>query len=349
MQSEKLFSIEIFHFTEGKLFDRENHILKSDENTVEVRTEFLKRYYSEAKTIPSTILIDGKIKDEKLLITWLFNISGKKVNINVPKRGESLKLIEMCKNNAAERLSSYVNRNFRETTSLNELKELLNLEKTPTYIESYDISHTSGSDNVAGMVVFKNARPLKSSYRKFKIKGFVGQNDYESMKEIINRRLNEYENGGNKDPSFSQLPDLILLDGGKGQVSAVKAVLKDRGYDIPIYGMVKNSKHRTRAITDDGNEISLTSKQTAFSLISKIQEEVHRFAINYHRKLHNKNSFLSSLMEIPGVGKKRSKALIKHFKNIDSIKSATKDELTSIDGINQNIAENILDFLSKRS
>lgn len=349
VQSEKLFSIEIFHFAEGKLFDRENHILKSDENTIEVRTEFLKRYYSEAKTIPPTILIDGKIKDEKLLLTWLFNISGKKVSITVPKRGEPLKLIEMCKNNAAERLSSYVNRNFRETASLNELKELLNLEKTPTYIESYDISHTSGSDNVAGMIVFKNARPLKSSYRKFKIKGFVGQNDYESMKEIINRRLNEYENGNNKDPSFSQLPDLILLDGGKGQVSAVKAVLKDRGYDIPTYGMVKNSKHRTRAITDDGNEISLTSKQTAFSLISKIQEEVHRFAINYHRKLHNKNSFLSSLMEIPGVGKKRSKALIKHFKSIDSIKSATKDELTSVDGINQNIAENILDFLSKKS
>lgn len=349
VQNEKLFSIEIFHFAEGKLFDRENYILKSTEKSKEVRTEFLKRYYSEAQSIPKTILIDGKINDEKLLIKWLSDVSGKVININIPKRGEPLKLLEMCKNNAAERLSRYANRNFRETVSLNELKELLNLEKTPTYIESYDISHTNGSNNVAGMIVFKNARPLKSSYRKFKIKGFTGQNDYESMKEVINRRLNEYENEKSKDSAFSKLPDLILLDGGKGQVSAVKSVLKERGYDIPTYGMVKDSKHRTRAITNDGNEISFTSKQAAFSLTSNIQEEVHRFAIEYHRKLHHKNSFLSVLLEIPGIGEKRSKDLIKHFKTISSIKSASKEELETVAGISQNVAQNIIEFFSKRN
>ena len=259
---------------------------------------------------------------------WLSEKSGRKVYITVPQKGEQLQLVNMCKKNAAERLAQHKGITGAEASALDELAELLGLDKVPVYIEAYDISNLAGSENVAGMVVFKNGRPLKSAYRKFKIKGFDGQDDYASMQEVISRRLDEYEKLKDKeDEGFARLPDLILLDGGKGHVSSVEPILSQRGIEIPLFGMVKDNKHKTRAITGGGGEISITYKRKAFTLVSSIQDEVHRFAIGYHRQTRSKNAFKSSLTEIDGIGVQRAKALLKHFGTISNIQLADLEEL----------------------
>ena len=201
-----------------------------------------------------------------------------------------------------------------------------------------------GTENVAGMVVFKNGRPFKESYRKFKIKGFVGQDDYASMHEVLTRRFEEYMKDKDSGKGFGQLPDLILLDGGKGQVSAVRPVLEKFGLDIPLFGMVKDGSHRTRAITDEGREISITSKRQAFTLVSNIQDEVHRFAIGYHRQARNKKAFSSSLTEIDGIGIERAKALLSYFKTIKRIKEAEIEELMQVKGMNRPSAEAVYNY-----
>lgn len=238
-----------------------------------------------------------------------------------------MSLVNMCKSNAAEHLAQQRGSTGKEASALDELAGLLGLETVPQYIESYDISNLAGSDNVAGMVVFENGRPLKSAYRKFKIKGFEGQDDYASMREVIARRLDEYENRGDEEEGFGRLPDLILLDGGKGHVAAIEPILRARGYDIPLFGMVKDDKHRTRAITGSGGEITINSKRRAFTLVSSIQDEVHRFAIGYHRQKRSGGAFKSSLTEIEGIGAKRARALLKHFGTIKNISMADLSEL----------------------
>ena len=196
----------------------------------------------------------------------------------------------MCRNNAAEKLAQSMERTGREASALDELGRLLGMDTPPMYIEAYGYFPSVREDNVAGMVVFENGRPLKSAYRKFKIKGFTGQDDYASMAEVIERRLQEYQQNKESGEGFGRLPDLILLDGGKGQISAVRPVLERAGVDIPLFGMVKDDKHKTRAIAKDGGEISILSKRKAFTLVSTIQEEVHRFAIGYHRQVRKRNT-----------------------------------------------------------
>ena len=215
---------------------------------------------------------------------------------------------------------------MREYGVLEELREALGLKKLPEYIEAYDISNLNGTENVAGMVVYQNGKPLKSAYRKFKIKGFEGQDDYASMAEVLRRRFEEYRKAEN-DEGFGRLPDLILLDGGRGQVHAVREVLDDMGIDVPLFGMVKDDKHRTRAVTGDGGEIAVSSKRQLFTFLSKLQDEVHRFAIGYHHSRRSKNTFKSSLTSIEGVGEVRAKALLKYFRTIDNISKADLAEL----------------------
>ncbi|MEE1155408.1 MAG: helix-hairpin-helix domain-containing protein, partial [Acutalibacteraceae bacterium] len=209
------------------------------------------------------------------------------------------------------------------------------------YIESYDISNQNGTANVAGMIVFEDGKPLKSAYRKFEIKSFSGQDDYGSMAEVISRRLNEYEKHKDEGVGFGRLPDLILLDGGKGQVNVVANVMKERGYNIPLFGMVKDNKHRTRAITDSGSEIAINNKRSVFTLVSNIQEEVHRFAIGYHRQKRKVTTFKSSLTEIDGIGEKRAKALLKHFGTIANIKEADLTELENAPTMNTVVAKTV--------
>jgi excinuclease ABC subunit C len=247
----------------------------------------------------------------------------------------------MCRQNAAQKLALYMGRTGRGTAALDELGHALGLKRPPQYIESYDISHTAGADNVAGMVVFKDGLPLKKAYRRFSIKGFSGQDDYASMAEVIDRRLNEYEKNKDSGEGFGVLPDLILLDGGKGQVNAVLPVLKAHGTDIPLFGMVKDSHHRTRAIATGGEEIALTSKRAAFTLVSSIQEEVHRYSVEYHRAKHKKSAVSTTLTRIEGVGEARAKALLRHFRTIKAISEASVEELLKVKGMNKTAAEKI--------
>lgn len=329
----------VLRFNESRLFDKEDFLLSDIGSSEDARSEFINRYYSMRDKIPPTVTIDGELKDNELIEQWLTKLAGKRVHIRVPQKGEQMRLIELAKKNAAEKLAQSRGHRGSDTTALTELAELLGLSKVPEYIESYDISNLSGSFNVAGMVVFKNGRPLKSSYRRFQIKSFVGQDDYASMAEVIERRLNEYENHKGEE-GFGILPDLILLDGGKGQVSAVRPVLESKGYSqIPLFGMVKDDKHRTRAITGDGGEISITSKRSAFTLVSTIQDEVHRFAIGYMRASSKKKSFTSSLTSIDGIGETRARALLKFFKTIQRISEADIDELMTVPSMTRPAAE----------
>ncbi|MBQ8980322.1 MAG: excinuclease ABC subunit UvrC, partial [Eubacterium sp.] len=270
----------------------------------------------------------------------LESLRGKKCQIIHPQKGEHLAIVNMCVKNANEHLAQNQGRLGKEMAALEELAELLALPKPPEYIESYDISHTFGADNVAGMVVFHNGRPMKSAYKRFAIKGFDGQNDVGSMNEVLTRRFKHYYED-DEDSTFKIKPDLILLDGGEPQVNAVLPVIRQMNIDVPVFGMVKDSKHRTRAIAFDGGEIQISSHRSAFTLVSNIQEEVHRFAITYHHKKHKKSSFSSGLMKIDGIGEKKAKNLLKHFKTIANIKEATVEELCTVPGISLQNAQDI--------
>ncbi|MBR2079368.1 MAG: excinuclease ABC subunit UvrC, partial [Clostridia bacterium] len=246
-QGEEKACLAVLSFREGLLAGTEHFIIDRSDNLPDTRQELITSFYSMERQIPSLVVVDGEVTDAELVSEWLSKKRGKKTQIFLPQRGEKARVTEMCLNNAAQKLGEHLGRRGNETAAIDELSKLLGLSKSPEYIESYDISHTAGSDNVAGMVVFKNGKPFKSAYRKFSIKGFDGQDDYGSMREVISRRLNRYEEEKEKGEGFGRLPDLILLDGGQGQVNAVKPVIEAFGYDIPVFGMVKDSKHRTRA------------------------------------------------------------------------------------------------------
>lgn len=317
---------QVFRFEGGRLFDRESFIFDSGDSESEYE-EFLLSYYTIRNDVPKNIALDKEFDGIEAIAQWLSEKRGNKVNVTVPQRGEQAQLVSMCRSNAAETLAQKKGATVREFGVLEELKETLGLEKLPEYIESYDISNLAGTENVAGMIVYKNGKPLKSSYKKFKIKGFEGQDDYASMAEVITRRFDEYYKAEDKTEGFGKLPDLILLDGGKGQVAAVKQVLERMNIDVPLFGMVKDDKHRTRAVTGDGGEIAISSKRALFTFLSKMQDEVHRFAIGYHHARRSKNTFKSSLTNIDGVGEVRAKSLLKYFRTIDNISKADLTEL----------------------
>lgn len=317
---------QVFRFEGGRLFDRESFIFDSGDSESEYE-EFLLGYYTIRNDVPKNIALDRDFDGIEALAQWFCEKRGNKVNVTVPQRGEQAQLVSMCRSNAAEALAQKKGATVREYGVLEELKETLGLEKLPEYIESYDISNLAGTENVAGMIVYKNGKPLKSAYKKFKIKGFEGQDDYASMAEVISRRFDEYYKAEDKTEGFGKLPDLILLDGGKGQVAAVKQVLERMNISVPLFGMVKDDKHRTRAVTGDGGEIAISSKRALFTFLSKMQDEVHRFAIGYHHARRSKNTFKSSLTNIDGVGEVRAKSLLKYFRTIDNISKADLTEL----------------------
>ncbi|HIW74658.1 MAG TPA: excinuclease ABC subunit UvrC [Firmicutes bacterium] len=341
---------EVFRFRSGRLSDREDFLVDSldrDGGLPAARAEFLRRYYSMREHVPPQVTVDGEIEDGGLMERWLTEKAGRKVRIVQPQKGEQARLVEMCRNNAAERIARQSGMAGRDAAALDELARLLGLPEPPAYIESYDISNTGGSDNVAGMVVFENGRPLKSAYRRFLIKTVEGQDDYGSMREVIARRLNEYGRHKEEGAGFGRLPDLILLDGGRGHVSAVRPVVASFGLDIPVYGMVKDAHHRTRAIAEDGGEIAINARRSAFTLISSIQEEVHRWAITYHRQRRQKNGIGTVLTEIPGIGEARARTLLKHFGSMKAVRGATEEELAAVKGISRPAAEAVRKYFDE--
>ncbi len=343
VNSKKKACFEVIRFEHGKLTDTEFWLIDSVDDLAQSRFELIERYYSMRERIPSRIAVDGEIADEELLKSFLESKRGKKLEFIHPQKGEHLSIVNMCISNANEHLAQQQGRLGKELATLEELRGLLGLEKLPEYIESYDISHTFGADNVAGMVVFHNGRPMKSAYKRFAIKGFDGQNDVGSMREVLTRRFNHYYND-EEGSTFKILPDLILLDGGEPQVNAVLPVVRSMGLNVPIFGMVKDNKHRTRAIAVNGGEIEINSHRKVFTLVSSIQEEVHRFAITYHHNKHKKSTLSTSLTKIEGIGDAKAKALLKHFKTVTAIKNASVEELAETDGISKRNAESIFEF-----
>ena len=345
-QGESQTAFEVFRFTGGKLTDRESFLTEGTGSDPEARSEFLRQYYAIRDRIPPVVTLDGPCDGQELTARWLTERRGRTVRINVPQKGSQKQLVEMCHNNAAEYLAQQSGLSGRDASALDELRRLLGLEKTPAYIECYDISNLQGGENVAGMVVFENGRPLKAAYRRFKIKTVEGQDDYGSMREVIERRFNEYREKRQEgdDTGFGRLPDLILLDGGRGHVNAVQPVLDRMGIAVPLYGLVKDDKHRTRAIAVSGGEIGITSTRKAFTLLSTIQDEVHRFAIGYHRQQRKKTAISSTLLGIEGVGPARAKALLKHFKTVAAVGEAELEELERAPGMTKPAARRVFDY-----
>ncbi len=316
----------------GRLFDKASFFLGDTDDQERMYSDFLIQYYSSKDEIPIDILLEADFSELELVSQYLAEKTGHAVHFAVPQRGQLLKLTALAKSNAAEYLSIKVGRTSREIIALEELAKALGLAKTPNYIECYDISNLASSDMVAGMVVFENGRPSKKNYKRFSIKTVEEQDDYACMAEVLERRFRNYYE--KTDEGFATLPDLILLDGGNGHVNAVAPVLQKMGIECPLFGLVKDSKHRTRAVATGGGEISLTKARSAFNLVTSIQDEVHRVAITYQAKKHKKSSFGLQLTKVKGIGDKKAQKLITEFKTKDNLKKASAEELAKCAGIN---------------
>lgn len=340
----------VFRFQDGRLCDQESFLPGDCGEAQTARMEFLQQYYEMRDRVPPRIALDGPASDMELLGEWLSRKAGRKVTLTIPQKGQQAQLVEMCRNNAAEQLAQSTGRfTGKEASALDELGRLLGLETPPVRIEAYDISNLAGGENVAAMVVFENGHPVKADYRKFKIKTVTGQDDYGSMREVIFRRMKEYEKTQGTNESFARLPDCILLDGGKGHVAAVRPLLEGMGYgSIPLFGMVKDDKHRTRAITGDGGEIAINSNRSAFTLVSTIQDEVHRFAIGFHRQQRKKANISTTLTSIEGIGETRARSLLRYFKTISAIREASVEELAGAPGMNYPAAQKVYDHFRKK-
>lgn len=331
-----------------RLRDKQEFLLGKNEalTLADARRELVMRYYASGEEIPRLIALDEDFEDSDLVQRMLQDKAGRKVELFVPARGDNRKLVEMARNNASQRLANNKPYSNRDVAALDELARLLGLEKPPRYIESYDISNIGSDTVVAGMVVFEDGRPLKNAYKRFSIKTVAGTDDYASMCEVISRRINRYfEEKDQPESTFGRLPDLILLDGGKGHVSSVEPVIRASGLDIPLFGMVKDNRHKTRAIAGDGGEIAISTFRSAFTLVSKIQEEVHRYSIAYSRSKHQKTGFVMELTTIPGIGQTRAKKLFQHFKTIKAMKSASQEELEAVPGMTKKTAQALYLFL----
>ncbi|CED92850.1 UvrABC system protein C [Romboutsia ilealis] len=334
--------VQVFFVRNGKIVGREHFILEGvmDSTRESILGSFVKQFYMEQEYVPKEIIIEDEIEDSFILSEWLSSKKGQKVIIRVPQKGEKKSLIEMVRKNAIEYLEKFSDMNKRKYEksigALEELKQILNLDNIPNRIESFDISNIQGVDSIGSMVVFTNGKKDKKEYRRYKIKTVIGPNDYDSMAEIVERRL-----------KYGDFPDLMLLDGGKGQVSAVKKVLNKYNVEIPLWGMYKDDKHRTKGLISQEKEIELDRTSNLYRFVASIQEEVHNYAISYHRSLRNKSLTKSELDDIQGIGEKRKKALLNHFKDIEAIKKATFEELLEVEGMNKASSESVYKYFRK--
>lgn len=348
--------VQVFFIRAGKMIGREHHYLTGVSNDAEedVITAFIKQYYADTPYIPRELIIPCVLAEEEVIASWLTSKRGQKVHIIAPKKGDKSKLLELAKKNASMVLAKDSERLKRERDrtigAVLEISELIGVNDI-TRIESYDISNISGFENVGSMVVYEDGKPRKHDYRKFRIRTVVGPDDYSSMREVLIRRFehgirdirdnarNEQENTG-----FAVMPDLILMDGGKGQVNVALEVLDGLGLAIPVCGMVKDDKHRTRGLYYNNTEIPINRNSEGFRLITRIQDETHRFAIEYHRSLRSREQVHSILDDIPGIGPVRRRALMKHFTSLEAVREADIEELKQVDGMNERAARQVYEF-----
>ncbi len=346
--------VEVFFVRGGKVLGRENFRLDNvqDLTDAEILTGFVQQFYMNATYIPREILLEYSLTDE-LISTWLQEKCGRKIQLHTPVRGEKKKLVELVRKNAEIAANNYkiecMKMEERDKAG-EQLAKLIGLPQTPARIESYDISNIAGSENVGAMVVFQNGKPKRSAYRKFKIKSFEGADDYAAMQEVLYRRfrrgleeLEKIETGEmeTEEAKFLPYPDLILVDGGKGHVSAAADILAQMDQEVPVYGMVKDDKHRTRGLVGLNGEIDVAMHKGVFHFITRIQDEVHRTAITYHRKLHRQEGVKSELDAIPNIGPKRRNILLAAFKSLDNIKAASAEELAQVKGMDKRSAAQV--------
>ncbi len=345
----RIANAQVFSFRGGKLLGREELWLEgvSYENIAEVSKNFMAQFYMACEYIPKEILINILPEDNESIETWLSEKRGSRVSLRVPERGNGRQTMEMAVKNGEKAVKDYSesanNDRSRNILAAKELADALGIDSL-NRIEAYDISTTAGENSVGSMAVFTEGELDKPQYRHFKIKTIQGVDDYGSLTEVLTRRFARWENG---DKSFSHLPDLILADGGIAQAGVIASVVQSVGANVPVYGMVKDSHHKTRALVNLDGEIIPVSDE-AFRLISMIQEEVHRIAIGYHRKLRSRAMVHSVLEDIPGIGPKRRTSLIKHFKSIKAIESATVEELSRAEGISPSTAHIIYDYFKNK-
>ena len=350
--------VQVFFVREGKLIGREHFHLRTavEEDEAQVLTCFVKQFYSGTPFVPRELWTQEKLEDEDTISQWLTMKKGQKVRLVVPQKGPQERLVELAQNNAAMVLEQDKEKIKREELrtigAMNQIGDWLGL-KWVRRIEAYDISNISGFDSVGSMVVYEDGRPKRNDYRKFRIKWVKGANDYASMREVLTRRfshgLEEHEllkekGVGEEYGSFTRFPDLIMMDGGKGQVNVALEVLDELGLEIPVCGMVKDDNHRTRGLYYQNVEIPIDRHSEGFKLITRIQDEAHRFAIEYHRSLRSKGQVRSVLDDIEGIGETRRKALMRYFKSIEAVKDADVETLSQVPGMNRRAAESVYNF-----
>ena len=350
--------VQVFFIRDGKLIGRDHFHLKGimEDSNGQIVQDFVKQFYSGTPFIPSQIMLEYEIEEQELIESWLRERRGGKVRIVVPKKGQKERLVELAHKNAALVLTQDIEKIKREeertTGAVKEICSWLGID-TVSRIESYDISNINGFQSVGSMVVFEGGKPRKSDYRKFKIKTVTGPDDYASMYEVLSRRFvhgieekeSLKENGMSDEfGSFTNFPDLIMMDGGAGQVHVAEKVISELGLNIPVCGMVKDDKHRTRGLFFREQELPINVNSEGFHLMTRIQDEVHRFAIEYHRSLRSKEQVKSILDDIPGIGERRRKALMRKFQSIDAIKNASVEELADTDSMNLKAAESVYGF-----
>lgn len=335
-QNAQMACASVIMYRGGRLFDKSDHFLGEKMESSQMLEQFLMQYYSSKDKIVKEILIGENFENREIVQQYLQQKAGHSVRLFVPQRGSLVGLTQLAKSNAAEYISNKTGRTKREVTALEELSKALGLEKPPRFIECYDISNLASTNMVAGMVVFENGRPCKKYYKRFSIKTVEEQNDYECMREVLHRRFENYFE--KTDEGFSIMPDLILLDGGKGHVNAVEPMLRKMGVNCPLFGLVKDSRHRTRAVATGEGEIALSKNRSAFNLATAIQDEVHRFAITYQAKKHRKNAYQLELTKVKGVGDKKAAKLITTFKTKEAMKGASVEQIAQTAGVNAETA-----------
>jgi excinuclease ABC subunit C len=347
---------QIFFVRSGKITGREDYLLSVnlEDSPEEIIGSFIKQYYTGTVYIPKEIFIERELEDMELITSWLSELRGNRVLIKVPQKGENSMLMKMVRKNAEEKLNKDVNKiktqKEENITAASELAGLIGLDRVPLRIEAFDISNIQGLENVGSMVVYEDGEPKKSDYRRFRIKNVYGQDDYKSMEEIIDRRINRgliESSLDGKQKTFNQLPDLILVDGGKGHVSIVEETLKSYGLMIPVCGMVKDDRHITRGLIYKKKEVMLLRNTKLYRLVSSIQNEAHRFAISYHRNLRKKNVLKTILDDIIGIGEKRKLSLLNTFGSVEGISNATIEELQKAPSMNKLSAIQVFEFFEK--
>lgn len=335
--------ISVLVYRNNRLFDKA--VMEFSNNSDEdILSSFMMQYYYKKTDIPEIIIVENMPEDYELIQKMLDVQSGRKITINTAKRGNQTELLRLAKNNSAEYIALKTNRTGKEIIALEQLAQVLGLDKPPEYIEAYDISNLADESIVAGMVVFENGRPLKKAYKRFSVKQTLTQNDYESMHEVLERRLMHIINQDG-DEYFRRKPDLILLDGGKGHVNTITELIQDLNLNIAVFGMVKNNKHRTRAIATGGREIQINNLQSAFNFVTRIQDEVHRYSVNYMHSKHKKKTYLSELTTVKGIGEKKAEKLMIKYKTKDNLKNASPEELAGTVGINLNTAHELWEVI----